>query len=385
MRILHFCAHAGGFTYEWHHVHMIHELRAAGHEVVYLNPVTVLGRTADPASYSQVLLDETDRLLKSGPLDLFFATATDWMLEPGAVRELSRRGIPTVNLSCEDYAEPFRIRRIASCFDVSWTTVRENIPLLRSYGANVIALPFAANPGVFFPADVAEEPVIGFLGMLYGARPRNLAHLVRAGLPVRVYGRPPWEQYGERTIRAPLVRAVRDLGAAWNRLRLSLTYASGRRCVAGALKRSVVELLGRPVEMQGFLRRITYAPQPSFEEIRRCISQVAVNLGDIELRSTYVLRKPLLFIRLRDFEVPMCGGVHLVNRKPELQEYFEEDREMVFFGDLEEMADKARFLLAPEQGSLRRSIRERGRARALAEHTWRHRFNRVGSLLGLRF
>ena len=385
MRILHFCAHAGGFTYDWHHHHMIHELRAAGHEVIYLNPVSVIGHTADPAAYSQVLADEVKRILRNGSLDLFFATATDWMLEPAAVMDVKRQGIPTVNLSCEDYAEPFRVRHIASSFDVLWSTVRENTELLRGYGANVVAMPFAANPHIFRPVEVPEEAVVGFIGTLYGARPRNLSRLVQAGLPVAVYGKPPWEQYGSRDIRAPVVRAFQDLGAAWTRLRLSLSCESGRACVAGALKRSAIELFGRPVETRGYLRSISYRTEPGFEDIARCISGFGVNLGDIELRSTYVLREPLLFIRLREFEAPMCGGVHLVNRKPELQEYFQEDKEMLFFGNLEEMVDKARFILAPERESVRRSIRQRARARALAEHTWLHRFRRLGEILGLAF
>jgi hypothetical protein len=364
---------------------MVDELRAAGHDVVVVNPVEVLGREADPAAYSQVAVDETRRHADAGGVDLFFAVATDDMILPAAVREIGARGIPTVNLSCEDYAEPWRIRRFASGFDLVWTTVPENAHLLRGYGANVCVMPFAANPRVFRPAGGGEEPVIGFIGTLYGARPRIFARLVQAGLPVKVFGRPPWEQYGGRAVRSPLQRAFRDLGPSLRRLALGLTSASGRLCMAGAVKRSLIEMFGRPVETRDYLRRLTYCPSPDFEALAACLSTPAINLGDILLRSTYVLRDPLLFIRLREFEAAMSGAVHLVNRKPELCAYFEEDREMLMYGDLDELIDKARFYLAPEREGARAALRRQARARALSEHTWTHRFRQIGQRLGVAF
>ena len=102
----------------------------------------------------------------------------------------------------------------------------------------------------------------------------------------------------------------------------------------------------------------------------RCLNEFAISLGSIELASTYVLKKPLLFIRIREFEAPMSGAVHLVNRMPELEEYFEEDQEMLFYDSVPEMIDKARFYLSPERDTLRQSIRKQARRRAEADHGW---------------
>ena len=81
----------------------------------------------------------------------------------------------------------------------------------------------------------------------------------------------------------------------------------------------------------------------------------------------------------------MSGGVHLVKRFPELEEYFEPDREMLFYDSPEELVDKAKFYLRPAQDQARQRIRERARIRSVADHTWLARFRRIGDELGLAF
>jgi len=385
MRIVFFCVHEGGFWYQWPDVHIEDELRKAGHEYLQLNPIELLGHTADAATYSQVMLDAMQNYHRDGGVDLFFAMATEWMVEPDAITDVGRMGIPTVNLSAEDYAEPGRVRQIASRFDISWSTVPENRALLQSWGANVVTLPFAANPHFFRPMKVKEEPVIGFAGSVYGGRLRKLAYLADAQLPLRVNGDPPWKHHGGDSIKSPLVRAFQDIPGGLKRLRDAASNPAGPKLVQGMLKRSLQEAFGNPIEKQAHIEELVFHPHVEFDKMSRLLQSSAVNLGDIELRSTFVLRDPLLFIRVREFEAPMSGGVHMVDRKPELQEYFEEDREMIFYTGAEEMIEKARFYLSPSRERLRRGIRERARARAVSDHTWTERFKCVGEPLGLKF
>lgn len=150
--------------YEWHHYHMIDELRRDGHEVAYCNPVEKLGRFGTAGEYSDVVWTVARDMVRHGGCDLFFATATDETLLPEAVREIRRLGIPAVNLSTDDMSVPFRVRKIGSSFDLLWTSVRDVNGLLRSYGAKTIVMPWAANPHVFRPGAGPELPVIGFIG-----------------------------------------------------------------------------------------------------------------------------------------------------------------------------------------------------------------------------
>jgi spore maturation protein CgeB len=387
MNIIYYNAHPKGFVWEWHQSHTVSELINAGHRVDYINPVEILDRVGTCAEYSQILLDLVKKQHIEVGCDFFFATATFDTLLPEAVDEIKKLGIPTVNLSCDELSHPFRIKELAPHFDLTWIPNPESAQLLQSWGADWIFMPWAANPNVYKPVTVEETRTVGFIGTCYGARARNLAILAEAGIPVDVYGKEPEKLYSGKKINNPLERTLRNFPESVHRTWHSLATPSSRLCVLGVLKRSVIEMFVEPVEktIQENSDAINYLPSPPFEALGECFSRMAISLGSIELASTYVLKNPIYFIRLREFEVPMCGGIHLVYRHPKLIEYFEEDKEMLFYEGKDEMLDKAKFYLAPEQDKLRQSIRINARKRALAEHTWMHRYRKLGEKLALNF
>lgn len=73
----------------------------------------------------------------------------------------------------------------------------------------------------------------------------------------------------------------------------------------------------------------------------------------------------------RVYEVLACGGFLLCDDQPDVRALFEEGRELAIFRDAFDLRDKARYYLSHERE--RREIAERGRAKTLAEHTYRHR------------
>ncbi len=384
MNIIYYNAHPKGFVWEWHQPHTISELISAGHQVEYLNPVSTLGRLGTAAEYSQILLDK----IKQRPLcDLFFATATYDTLLPEVVDEIKKLGIPTVNLSCDELSHPFRVKKLAPHFDLNWIPNPESASLFESWGANWIAMPWAANPNIFKPVKAKEKLTVGFIGTCYGARARNLAILAREQIPVDVYGKSPEKLYSGNKINNPILTALDNFPESIQRTIYSFSTPTTRRCLQGVLKRALLELFNPPIEktIQNNAHCINYLPSPPFEKLAESFNRMAISLGSIELSSTYVLKNPVYFIRLREFEVPMSGGVHLTYRHPKLIEYFKEDKEMLFYQDIEEMLDKINFYLAPERAHLRQTIRENARNRALSEHTWMHRFKQIGTRLSLSF
>lgn len=384
MRILQYCPYGGGVMYEWHDYHMIAELQAAGHIVVYCNPVKMLGRKGTAAEYSEILPRQVESMMDEGGCDLLFAMARDTNTEPSAIIEIRRKGVPCVNFHCDDLTVPYRLRKIGRSFDLQWITARQAEPLVASYGAKVVVLPMAANPHFFRRVSVAEERVVGFIGSLYGARARYIVDLVNSGIPICIYGKSTGAVGVDGRLRSnPAVRALGRLIPTIRHMLKSLTFETGRRCIVGAVKRSLLELVEDKKSLQSSLSRVQFHGSPTFEEIPECYSRLGLSLGSLHTASTYVLRRPLMYIRLREFEAAMCGAVHIANRFPELQEHFEEDCEMLFYSDVDELVDKAKFYLAPQRDALREQIRQRARRRAENDHTWLRRFSRIWEILGI--
>lgn len=112
------------------------------------------------------------------------------------------------------------------------------------------------------------------------------------------------------------------------------------------------------------------------EEMVRTWSRSKINLGFggvLGHKETYCLKG-------RDFEVPMSGGLYLTEHHDELIPFYEIGREIVTYSGFDDLLEKIRWLLR-EPGRAE-YIRLAGRARALQEHTWEMRFDRVFRIIG---
>jgi len=92
--------------------------------------------------------------------------------------------------------------------------------------------------------------------------------------------------------------------------------------------------------------------------------------------------RQLTHVKCRDFEVTMTGGgVYLTSFNPELALSFHVGKEIVCYRTADEAVELARWLLAhPEQAT---EIAHAARRRALREHRWLDRFQRVCRVLGV--
>lgn len=113
------------------------------------------------------------------------------------------------------------------------------------------------------------------------------------------------------------------------------------------------------------------------EEMVRTWSRSKINLGFggvSGLKETFCLKG-------RDFELPMSGGLYLTEHHEELVPFYEIGREIVTYKGFDDLLEKIHWLLSePEQAEV---IRRAGRERALHEHTWEMRFERVFRMLGI--
>jgi spore maturation protein CgeB len=115
----------------------------------------------------------------------------------------------------------------------------------------------------------------------------------------------------------------------------------------------------------------------SIEEMVRLYAKSRINLGfgGVEgHEETYCLKG-------RDFEIPMSGGLYLTEHHPELERVYDLGKEIVTYRGFDDLLANIRHLLADPQRA--EAIRQAGFRRALKEHTWEMRFERVFSLMNL--
>ena len=106
----------------------------------------------------------------------------------------------------------------------------------------------------------------------------------------------------------------------------------------------------------------------------------------VHLAKIFVSRDAYPAIRLstsaRTFAALGLGAFFLTYPTRGIEEMFEPDKELVFFHNPDEMIEKIRYYLAHDDE--RRRIGEAGKAKALAQHTYTHRFNRMFEIIESR-
>jgi len=115
----------------------------------------------------------------------------------------------------------------------------------------------------------------------------------------------------------------------------------------------------------------------SDEEMVKLYSRSRINIGFSGVGHS----RKLMCLKGRDFEVPMSGGLYLTQDNPELSLVYEVGEEILTYKNEKDCAEKIKWLLAnPEEAA---KIRKAGRKRALKDHTWEKRFEKVFRLAGI--
>jgi glycosyltransferase involved in cell wall biosynthesis len=375
-------------------------LRELGHEIVEsqvdLLPASRFMHIADEftaaelalrGQLTEAIIDEVRQAHKNGGIDLFLAYFYNSHFDPAGFDEIRRLGVPSVNFYCNSIYQFDLVRSIANKVDFSWHAEKHARDAYLAAGARPVWVQMAADPALYSPRHgIQRETKACFVGQRYADRDRWLAALVRAGVPVDVFGS-GW--LPRSSARSADPRAT--------------VYLGRRQVRAGSLE-SYVRKFGAAVAQEGAVGGITWAVRQwqyrletrrlaevirphahapvSFEEYVRIYSAYEISLSFSNVWADGAAGSALIpHVRLRDFEAPMCRSCYLTGDSDEIAEFYEIGREIDTYRDTDELIDKTRFYLG-NPGAAER-LREAGYRRATRDHTWVRRFQQLFSEIGL--
>ena len=365
MRIFYYHPEKDNNMSRWQRLHFIDELARHNVRIDTFNPL--LCTSWDEAN--EVAL----RKLKEGNYDVFLSWVNRKdVLYIDTLQEIRRIGIPSLFLRFDNLVIPLYDKELAPYYDLIWLTSKETKHFYDRWGVKSCFAPYAANPYVF---HYDEKNIIHracFIGTPYGSRSKMINTIAKAGVEFTLYyGDNSEKSFNKRRTHFQTnleIPTTTKLESVLTRLK----FREGRKLLFGLL---VNRIEGNHTIYDG--SNILREPSVELEELSGLYSQYALSLASTSAHHTDVLKHPLKIINLRNFEIPMSGGVEICRFNLELADYYEEDKEIIFYRDNEELVDKAIYYTKKAKDKELLSIKRAARKRSEGEHTWYHRFKNV--------
>jgi len=372
MRVFYYCPEAKKTIMgSWQQFHFLEEL--ARYDIFF--------EAFNPLLYNNMaeVYDAASKRIESGGYDLFFTgQCNEKFLPKDLLLFCRKKGIPSLSIRYDNYVIPFMDKELSPFFDLVWITSQETKYLYDRFGANTVFAPYAANPFVYTYKESCDiKRAACFIGTPHSSRANLINCLTQNGIKVDAfYGKSNETIVNPTPI--PIKMAYPEFGFIKNHVDLA-RFSAGRTM----LYASVIDKLKKKNEVIENTN-LSVLPRVSFEELPNKYSQYALSLAFTSLQHTDVLNNPIKIVDLRNFEIPMSGGIEFCRYHDEMASYFDEGKEIVFYNTRDELIDKADYYIhrAPEE-EIRR-IKAAARKRAEKEHTWYCRFKKVFAELNIK-
>lgn len=367
MKILYYFPEYDTPMFQWQRLHFIDELSRHGIEFETFNPLICSG----PDEANELFV----KRIKQGGFDLLLSgVCYEGIIYSEVLEAANQQGIPSLLIRWDNLTVPIYDKKQARLFDLVWLTSHETSSMYEKWGARYITQPYAANPFTFPYNEGPINRSVCFLGTPYGSRSLMINTLTHAGIDVDAY-------YGGKKVKKERRIKVNYNMPHPSRFRImlnNLSYAEGRKMIMGAVKNKMMG--SQTITENAALHHYSAVP---VSEVASIYSNHSVCLASTSTNHTDSLKKPLKIVNLRSFEIPMSGGLALCKYNPELAEYFEDGKEILFYQTNEELRELAhRYSKSISEVELRR-MKMAARKRAEAEHTWWCRFTKAFETLGL--
>lgn len=333
-----------------------------------LSPLAIEDGQRRRARLSERLVAEVRRAHQRKPLDLFLSYFYSVHVEPEAIRQIRKLGVPTINFYCNADHQFHLVSEIAPAYDFCWVPERRAVSYYKGVGATPIHVQLGANPAFYRPVPGVKRDISAvFIGQLYADRARWLARLIARGVDVRIHTQAFVEGNGKGTpeVRRSLSReAIQDLR------NYGVSYLRRRFIRMVTTRRALSQI------------RTAVRPPPSDDEMLGLFARSHTILNfchvyDGGLPGGRVKTQ----VRLRDFEAPMCRGLYMPQYYEELALYYDIEREVVAWNSLGELVERIGYYLAHPDDAER--VREAGYRRAVRDHTWEKRYKQLFRAVGL--
>lgn len=289
------------------------------------------------------LLKQIEETHKQKPVNLFFSYFSSSFCSPEVIEQIKAMGIITINWFCNASYQFYLIKELAPVYDFCLVPELYRIEDYKKEGANPIYCQEAANPTIYKPYNGNQDIEVSFVGTKYADRAKYIYSLNYSGKKVNVWGQ-NWRNTENENRYFKLVKPF------YHRLK--------------KIKLLSDEKIGNFI---------------SDEEMVKVFNRSKINLGftNCWLEND---SNPIPQVRLRDFEVPMSGGFYLTQFNEELLDYFEPDKEIVYFNNIKDCIDKTKYYL--NKPIERERIRKAGFQRAIKDHSWQKRLSDIFTFIG---
>ena len=315
--------------------------------------------------FSEYLLEIFKREHKKKQFDLFFSYFTNNHIYPRVIDEIKKMGVPTANFSCNNTHQFYLTKEIAPYYDFNLHSEKSAGEKFTEIGAKPVWFQMAANPKYYHPVKIEFKYDVGFLGSSYAKRAEYIYHLLENEINVNCFG-PNW------LINRPnekLKKIYKENKKLKKMLQSLLSFSASKRYFLSAEINNY--------ELQCLLRS-KYRKHLHYpildKDLITLFNETKINLGFLEVFASdnKVGTHTQQHLHLREFEIPMSGGLYITNYSDELAEHYEPDKEVLVFHNEYELIDKIKYYLKNEKEAGK--IRKAGLQRALNCHTYQKRF-----------
>ena len=372
MKILYFFAERSTPMYQWQRIHFFDELSRHGIQIEVFNPE--LCQSFEEAQEKVV------RQVKNEHYDLFMTCYSDERkILRSTLEDIKQCSIPRLLFTPDNLSIPYFDRQLAASFDLVWLTAKETRPLYEKWGAKTFFAPYAANP---FTYKYKEGPIlrsICFIGTPHGSRAKVINKISRTGVDMDLFfGR---SDKGRNKVVENIIAPKYELPpeSKLELFRNFIRFSEGRSILA-ALILSKIKGAETVADKENIHK---YSSQP-FDKMIEMYSSYALSLSFSSYGMTDIFDHNVPVVNLRNFEIPMCGGIQFCRYSNEMAEYYEDGKEIVLYRNDQELSDKVRYYINNASDQELQRMKQAARLRSENENTWMKRFDVAFKMLGLK-